>query len=293
MAGNCSEDAQTSKSRVDIFFDEIENSAMPLTKIKRFMGVKFTSEVIRQGLLVFNRDGAKTRFNDLSVGENDEAWEFEEEAEFYSAYRSETIVMASLICRSDNDRKIVLKFDDIRGTTLHVSHDSRADIERCFATFEENAEACRLSADISERALRERLRIFIGHGRNAVWRDLKDHLHEKHGFKVTAYETKARVGLHISDVLANMKQESSFAILVMTGENEDATGMMHARENVIHEIGLFQGKLGFKRAIILLEDGCAEFSNVAGVQHLPFPPGGIRETFGDVLAAIRREFVPD
>jgi predicted nucleotide-binding protein len=34
--------------------------------------------------------------------------------------------------------------------------------------------------------------------------------------------------------------------------------------NVIHEAGLFQGRLGFERAIILLEDGCEEFSNIQG-----------------------------
>ena len=29
-----------------------------------------------------------------------------------------------------------------------------------------------------------------------------------------------------------------------------------ARMNVIHEVGLFQGRLGFERAIVLLEEGC-------------------------------------
>jgi predicted nucleotide-binding protein len=48
-------------------------------------------------------------------------------------------------------------------------------------------------------------------------------------------------------------------------------GKLHARLNVIHEAGLFQGRLGFNKAIILLEEGCEEFSNIHGLGHIPFP----------------------
>ena len=37
------------------------------------------------------------------------------------------------------------------------------------------------------------------------------------------------------------------------GEDEHKDGSVHPRENVIHEAGLFQGRLGFPRAIVLLE----------------------------------------
>ena len=40
--------------------------------------------------------------------------------------------------------------------------------------------------------------------------------------------------------------------------------------NVVHEAGLFQGRLGFTRAIVLLEEGCAEFSNIQGLQRSDF-----------------------
>ena len=39
--------------------------------------------------------------------------------------------------------------------------------------------------------------------------------------------------------------------------------------NVIHEVGLFQGRLGANKAIILLEDGCEEFSNIQGLVRMP------------------------
>jgi hypothetical protein len=34
------------------------------------------------------------------------------------------------------------------------------------------------------------------------------------------------------------------------------------RRHVVHEAGLFQGRLGFERAIILLEDGCKSFDQL-------------------------------
>ena len=67
-------------------------------------------------------------------------------------------------------------------------------------------------------------------------------------------------------------------------------GSWRARQNVIHEIGLFQGRLGFTKAIVLKEEGAEEFSNIAGVHQNRFSKGNIKETFGDVLAVLRREF---
>lgn len=134
------------------------------------------------------------------------------------------------------------------------------------------------------------VKVFIGHGGSQLWRDLKEHLHDHHHFEVISYETGARAGHGIRDVIEEMLNMASFAILVMTAEDEQPNGKFRARQNVIHEIGLFQGRLGFSRALVLLEQGTEEFSNIHGVAQIRFKPGAIRETFGDVLAALRREF---
>jgi predicted nucleotide-binding protein len=130
----------------------------------------------------------------------------------------------------------------------------------------------------------------VGHGRSDAWRDLKDHLSDKHAYNVTAFETAPRGGQHVAEILEDLEEDASFAIMVMTGENRSDTGTLHARENVIHETGLFQGVLGLRKVLVLLEDGCEEFSNRAGVQYIPFKKGNIKESFGEVLATIKREF---
>lgn len=40
----------------------------------------------------------------------------------------------------------------------------------------------------------------------------------------------------------------------------------------------------------MLEKGVEEFSNVQGVQYISFARQNIKETFGEVLATLRREF---
>ncbi len=132
--------------------------------------------------------------------------------------------------------------------------------------------------------------VFIGHGGSASWRNLKDHLQDKHGLDVEAYEIGARAGHAIRDVLENMLQRSSIAFLVMAAEDETVAGEMRARQNVVHETGLFQGKLGSNRAIAVVEEGTEVFSNIHGVQQIRFPKCQIETVFGDVLATIRREF---
>jgi hypothetical protein len=48
--------------------------------------------------------------------------------------------------------------------------------------------------------------------------------------------------------------------------------------------------LGFTKAIVLLEEGTEEFSNLHGVQQIRYGKENIKETFGEVLATLKREF---
>ena len=175
-------------------------------------------------------------------------------------------------------------------TEATVSMQNRADIERVFNALESNVEKCRLPKLPPKKRKRHKIKVFIGHGHNTQWKDLKDHLHDKHGLDVEHYERGARAGLTIKEVLDDMLTSSSFALLVLTGEDLDAAGGLHARENVIHELGLFQGCLGWRRAIVLLEEGVAEFSNIHGLNQIRFQRGNIQATFGEILATIKREF---
>ena len=82
---------------------------------------------------------------------------------------------------------------------------------------------------------------------------------------------------------------ADFAFLILTGEDEKSDGKLNPRLNVVHESGLFQGKLGFEKAIILLEEGCEKFSNVHGLTDISFPKGKIEAAFEHVRDVLERE----
>lgn len=181
-------------------------------------------------------------------------------------------------------------YDDM--SQVSVTAPDPSVVHEVMEIFRSRAAACTVPPTPSPAPAKPR--IFIGHGgASRQWLELQNHLANQHGYDVEAYETGARAGHHIRDVLERMLSASSFALLVLTAEDEQADGAMRARQNVVHEAGLFQGRLGFSRAVLLVEDGVEAFSNVDGVQHIPFPPGNIRATYGDVLATLRREFSGD
>jgi len=131
---------------------------------------------------------------------------------------------------------------------------------------------------------------FIGHGRSPIWRELKDFLKDELGLNVSEFNSVSAAGVTTMERLHEMLNSAQFAFLVMTGEDE-AEGEVRARQNVVHEVGLFQGRLGFGKAIVLLEEGCSDFSNIRGLGVIPFPKGKIRAGFEDVRSVLRREKV--
>ena len=132
-------------------------------------------------------------------------------------------------------------------------------------------------------------RVFIGHGRSHVWKELRDFLEDRLMLSTEEFEKSSSPGMSIKERLEEMLENVSFAFLVMTAEDEHADGSAHARENVIHEVGLFQGRLGFMRAIILLEDGCKEFSNIHGLVQIRFPKEDIEARFEKIRDVLKRE----
>jgi predicted nucleotide-binding protein len=134
-------------------------------------------------------------------------------------------------------------------------------------------------------------RVFIGHGRSPIWRELKDFMQDRLSLSWDEFNREAVAGVGTSERLQIMLNSASFAFLVLTAEEEHTDSTIHARPNVIHEVGLFQGKLGMRRAIVLLEEGCSEFSNIAGLGQIRFPKGNIAATFEDIRRVLEREHV--
>ncbi len=136
-------------------------------------------------------------------------------------------------------------------------------------------------------ALREK--VFIGHGRSHVWREVKDFIQDCLHLQWDEFNREPTPGITTKERLETMLDEAIFAVIIMTAEDERADKTKQARANVIHEVGLFQGRLGFKRAIVLLEEGCEEFSNIEGLGQIRFPAGNVKSQFEELRRVLERE----
>jgi predicted nucleotide-binding protein len=133
------------------------------------------------------------------------------------------------------------------------------------------------------------MRVFIGHGRSAAWRDLKDFLQDRLHLPWDEFNRVPVAGITNIQRLSQMLDDAGIAFLVLTAEDEQVDGRTHARLNVVHEAGLFQGRLGFTKAILLLEEGCEEFSNVHGLGQIRFQADRISGAFEAVRQVLERE----
>lgn len=132
-------------------------------------------------------------------------------------------------------------------------------------------------------------RVFIGHGRSSLWARVEQFLEKELGLATVNYESESRVSESITSVLEEMLNQASFAVLVLTAEDATGDGGKRARQNVIHEAGLFQGRLGFKKVVMLKQEGLEDFSNVAGLQYISFSGDEISDAFYELQRVLKRE----
>jgi predicted nucleotide-binding protein len=133
-------------------------------------------------------------------------------------------------------------------------------------------------------------KVFIGHGgQSSEWIKLEKFLRDRLHLSPLEFNSTSAAGVVTTERLMEMLGQADFAFLILTGEDEQGPGEFHPRLNVVHEAGLFQGKLGFKKAIILLEVGCEKFSNVHGLTDIRFPKRNIEAAFEQVRGVLERE----
>ena len=134
-------------------------------------------------------------------------------------------------------------------------------------------------------------KIFIGHGRSTEWLKLQIFISQTLALPCDDFNVEPTAGLQTGTRIEIMLNSARMAFLVLTAEDRHADESMHARENVIHEVGLFQARLGPTRAIVLLEHGCKRFSNLDGLTTINFPANDLMARSEDIRGVLRREQV--
>lgn len=268
-----------------------------MERTKEYPRVEFSVTALQKVITELKdivKNPAKTSFDNLMIKKKKEGWQYDTFEEFLAELDDDMSYAFLRVSHPDLSIEFtLLPATSDTATRVAITSSTRESILRLSNVVDACAENCFVPEPTEPIKELPKPKIFIGHGSSPQWRDLKDHLHDQHGYDVVSYETGSRAGHTIRDVVSEMLDKSSFAILVMTGEDTMSNGTVRARQNVIHEIGLFQGRLGFTKAIVLKEEGTEEFSNIHGVHQIRHSKGGIKETFGDVLAVLKREFGGD
>lgn len=259
---------------------------------ERMRRVRFTPDVIRAAYASWQAllpEGHQIGFTYVTVQRGSTSYRFDDDEEWFAEVGADQTSEYHLLKQS-GAFTLEIRHDSDGTTNVAIGAPKKAQAVSILNYLNERRSLCTLPPLPGPTVEAVAPVVFIGHGRSEDWRKVKDHLQDKHHYTVNAYEVGARAGHTIRDVLDEMLTTSSFAVLMMTAEDETGDGQLRARQNVVHEAGLFQGRLGFHRAIAVVVEGVEVFSNLDGVQQLRYPPGGVESTFGDILATLRREF---
>lgn len=131
--------------------------------------------------------------------------------------------------------------------------------------------------------------VFIGHGgASRQWEQL-DEVLRLANLRPNHFTRVSTAGMFVFERVSEMLDSARFAFLVLSAEDEQRDGKVRARQNVIHETGLCQARLGLKKAIVLLEEGCDKFSNNDGIIHIEFPKNSLMAVAKDIREVLQRE----
>jgi predicted nucleotide-binding protein len=149
-----------------------------------------------------------------------------------------------------------------------------------------NSELSQPKAVEPERIASEQ-RIFITHGRANDWRELQSFIERDVGIKTLELAQQPNLGRTVLEKLSVESSKCTSAVIVMTGDDTDASGIVRARENVLHEIGYCQAKFGLSAVCLLHEEGTNIPSNIHGLVYIPFTKDVINMTFGPLLRELK------
>ena len=122
-----------------------------------------------------------------------------------------------------------------------------------------------------EVLMQEKNKIFISHGHNELLKlRLKDFIENRLSISTIVLADQPNRGLTIVEKLERAANQCSFALILLTKDDEQKDDAVRARQNVIHELGFFQGKYGRKNVVLLAERGVELFSNISGIVRIDF-----------------------
>jgi DNA-binding response OmpR family regulator len=200
-------------------------------------------------------------------------------------YGREGLELLRILRKQHGDSKVLMMTQKDRGTTELAADAIRLGahyfLDKSSPVFSD-----KLIAMINDATSQCRKRIFVSHGRNRTLRlELKDFLLSRVMLEAVVLQDLPSAGLTVVEKLEHAAQKCFFAIILMSRDDLQADGNLRARQNVIHELGFFQGKYGRENVVLLVERGVELFTNISGIIRIEFDA----DHFETVFESIRKE----
>jgi predicted nucleotide-binding protein len=157
-------------------------------------------------------------------------------------------------------------------------HYSRSQLQRLVRDIDQIFEV-RANSELESPKPPAPRRVFISHGRSEDWRRVQPFIEKDVGLGTLELAQEANHGRTIIEKLLDNANRCDSAVIVMTGDDLIGDDERRVRENVMHEIGFFQGRYGRTLVVLMHEEGVNVPSNLAGVAYVPFPKGRIEAGF--------------
>lgn len=144
----------------------------------------------------------------------------------------------------------------------------------------------KLRASLREIISKMKENIFLSYGHNELLKlKLKEFIQERLRKNVIVLADQPSRGLTVVEKLEKISNYCNRAVILMTKDDYQYDNGVRARQNVVHEIGFFQGKYGRHNVILIAESGIEIFSNISGIIRLDFE----ENHFNEVLELLRIE----
>ena len=203
------------------------------------------------------------------------------------SFGKEGLSMLEYVKKNAPDSKVLMISSKDKGMTQIVDQAYQLGVRR-FIDKSDPEQLTKILLSVKEIKKEMNDSIFISHGHAELLKlQLKDFVREKLGKKAVILSEQPNNGMTIVEKLEAVSEKCNKAIILLTKDDEMADGSMRGRQNVIHEIGFFQGKYGRRNVILLCEEGVASFTNISGIVYIQFN----RDHFSEVFEPLRNELM--
>jgi predicted nucleotide-binding protein len=139
--------------------------------------------------------------------------------------------------------------------------------------------------------------VILVHDGHSQRGDVRRFVEQRCGIPVHEIDAATVADTQVAALMPRLLARSSFAICLLTGGSRSSPAEISARSradhHVVHQAGILQGRYGFGRVAILVEEGCDTFSNIAGLVRLHFPVGRVSSVFLELERMLQREGLMD